>query len=122
MSNMRQDLNSILDGDDFKGGIIQKLEELKAELGAKMEIQLKPKYRADVSNYDVCTLPGLVTGNDKLILSFMMEVKLASTGTLMNRLLINKVTISRSLNRLVEEGYLIKVKGGTYELAKTNIF
>ena len=119
---MRQDLNSILDGDGYKDGIIQKLEELKRELGAKMELQLKPKYKVDLSEFELCKLPGLISNADKLVLTYMSKVKLVTTGTLVNKLMLDKSTLTRTLNRLVSLGYILKVRGGTYEMVNHNIF
>ena len=128
-SNMNDELDAILNDvqDPRKPQIkfqvdkmVNLLEELKVTFDLKMKDFDNPiKYKTD---YSICRLPQLKTANEKLILNYLTSVEYASTAGIISALGVNRMTTGRSLRRLVELQYVIKVRQGQWKVNDLKIF
>lgn len=129
--NMRDTLNSILDGDDENKNknnmkthvtkMVDLLEELRFEFNHKFDEVLKPVYKKDIDPIDVLKIPGL-TRIQKLILVILRNREVVTTNQLIELSGCGKQAVNRSLNHLRNEGYVKKLKASTYSIINPNIF
>ena len=125
---MNRELDAILNDTDISTNtqvkfevnkIVDLLEELQVSMATKFEREFKPVYKTDFS---ICRLPEIQTGNEKLLLSFLQIRGSATTAEIIEVLDMNRMTVGRTLNQLMSIGYVTKVRTGQYAITENKIF
>ena len=86
-----------------------------------METVFKPVYKTKADPIDVFLLPDLKL-SDKVILAVLRNRAEATVEQLMIYADIQKGAVNRSLRALINLGYIVKLRVGTYALAETKIY
>ena len=101
--------------------MIDLLQELRVEFNKSMETVFKPVYKTGEDPIDVLLLPDLKL-SEKVIMTVLRNRKNATIDQLMVYADIKKGACNRALRTLVELGYVVKLKMGTYGIAETKIY
>lgn len=119
MNNMSKEIDNILRDDTSK--ILSLLEDMRNELNKDMNNKFENAFELKRSNYDVTRLDGLETVSQKLMIKYLMDRGDCTIISACRELAMNRLTVNRALDHLVELGYATK-DYKTYKIAETKIY
>ena len=121
--NMSQQINeeisSILNGKTST--IIEQLETLRQEMNQEMNGHFEKAFKVNKIDFNVCKLYGVNTANQKMVLLYLQNRRSATNTQMVKDTGLNKLTIYRSLEVLMDLNYVVKNRM-TYEINQTKIY
>ena len=116
---INEEISSILNGKTST--IIEQLETLRQEMNQEMNGHFEKAFKSNRIDFNVCKLHGVITANQKMVLLYLQNRRSASNVQMVRDTGMNRLTIYRSLEVLMDLNYVVKNRM-TYEINQTKIY